>query len=114
MYNISSAAVHRAMDKTAMPRIITTNYGVDVTGSTLGIVGLGGIGVKIAERARGFDMNILYHNRQQRYHADWIRLCVNHALPLWPLPEIKVLSPTKCSTFGAGRNMSKLTVKSLI
>jgi glyoxylate reductase len=37
--------------------------GRDVSGSTLGIVGLGRIGGALARRARGFDMRILYHQR---------------------------------------------------
>jgi glyoxylate reductase len=35
----------------------------DVTGSTLGIVGLGRIGSAVARRARGFDLRILYTRR---------------------------------------------------
>ena len=38
----------------------------DVYGSSLGIIGMGQIGFKIAKRAQGFDMNIFYHNRRQR------------------------------------------------
>lgn len=38
----------------------------EVTGSTLGIVGMGRIGYMVAKRARAFDMKILYHNRSQR------------------------------------------------
>ncbi len=38
--------------------------GREVHGSTVGIVGLGRIGTQVARRARGFDMNILYHNRR--------------------------------------------------
>uniref|UniRef100_UPI00398F0944 probable 2-ketogluconate reductase n=1 Tax=Pristiophorus japonicus TaxID=55135 RepID=UPI00398F0944 len=41
-------------------------YGVEVTGATLGIIGMGRIGYKIAQRAKGFDMKILYHNRNRR------------------------------------------------
>jgi glyoxylate reductase len=37
--------------------------GRQVTGSTLGIVGLGRIGRAMAQRARGFDMRVLYHQR---------------------------------------------------
>lgn len=37
--------------------------GVDVTGKTMGIVGMGRIGRAVADRARGFRMPILYHNR---------------------------------------------------
>ncbi|XP_068252274.1 probable 2-ketogluconate reductase [Nyctibius grandis] len=40
--------------------------GVEVTGATLGIIGMGSIGYKIALRAKAFEMNILYHNRTQR------------------------------------------------
>uniref|UniRef100_A0A3Q2WYN8 Zgc:136493 n=1 Tax=Haplochromis burtoni TaxID=8153 RepID=A0A3Q2WYN8_HAPBU len=39
--------------------------GVEVTGSTLGIIGMGHIGYKIAQRSKGFDMKILYHNRHR-------------------------------------------------
>lgn len=44
----------------------TSMMGVDVTGSTMGIVGMGDIGYKVAQRGRGFDMKILYHNRRRR------------------------------------------------
>jgi glyoxylate reductase len=40
--------------------------GQEVTGSTLGIVGMGRIGVEVARRARAFDMKIIYHNRNRR------------------------------------------------
>ncbi len=39
--------------------------GVDVHGSTLGIIGMGRIGSAIARRAQGFGMRVLYHNRTQ-------------------------------------------------
>ncbi|NWR71962.1 GRHPR reductase, partial [Centropus unirufus] len=38
----------------------------EVTGATLGIVGMGSIGYKVAERAKAFEMKILYHNRNRR------------------------------------------------
>ncbi|XP_037652036.1 probable 2-ketogluconate reductase isoform X1 [Sebastes umbrosus] len=44
--------------------------GAEVTGSTLGIIGMGGIGCKIAQRGKGFDMKILYHNRKRRSVED--------------------------------------------
>lgn len=37
--------------------------GIEVTGKTMGIVGMGRIGRAVAERARAFRMPILYHNR---------------------------------------------------
>ena len=39
--------------------------GSDVSGKTLGIIGLGKIGKAVAARAKGFNMRILYHNRQR-------------------------------------------------
>lgn len=39
--------------------------GHEVTGSTLGIIGLGRIGKEVAKRARAFDMPVLYHNRRR-------------------------------------------------
>ena len=39
--------------------------GRSVAGKTLGIIGFGAIGQAVAKRARGFDMRILYHRRQQ-------------------------------------------------
>jgi glyoxylate reductase len=38
--------------------------GHEVSGSTLGIIGLGRIGKQVARRARAFDMRVLYHNRK--------------------------------------------------
>ena len=41
-------------------------FGVDVYGKTLGIIGLGHIGEAIARRGfHGFNMNVLYHNRSE-------------------------------------------------
>ena len=40
--------------------------GQDVYGSTLGIIGMGRIGIEMAKRARGFDMNILYYDVNRR------------------------------------------------
>ncbi|HET8567035.1 MAG TPA: D-glycerate dehydrogenase [Solirubrobacterales bacterium] len=39
--------------------------GTDLRGKRLGIVGLGGIGAKVAERARAFGMEIAYHSRRE-------------------------------------------------
>lgn len=45
----------------------TDQFGVDVFGKTLGIIGLGHIGAAIARRGfYGFNMNILYHNRREK------------------------------------------------
>ncbi len=40
--------------------------GSEVNGSTLGILGLGGIGLETAKRALGFDMKVLYHSRTRK------------------------------------------------
>jgi hypothetical protein len=40
--------------------------GREVSGATVGIVGMGRIGVKVARRARAFDMRVLYTNRTRR------------------------------------------------
>ena len=37
-----------------------------VSGSTIGIVGLGRIGCAVAKRANGFDMKVLYYNRNRK------------------------------------------------
>lgn len=44
--------------------------GASVHGATLGIIGLGRIGAAVARRARGFDMKIVYHNRQRNEQAE--------------------------------------------
>ncbi len=44
--------------------------GQQVTGATLGIIGLGRIGYQVARRAIGFDMEILYHNRNHSPEAE--------------------------------------------
>jgi glyoxylate reductase len=44
--------------------VATKLLGDEVSGSTLGIVGLGRIGRAVAQRARGFDMRILYTKRE--------------------------------------------------
>ena len=40
--------------------------GVDIHEKTLGIIGMGQIGLEMARRGRGFDMNIIYHSRSRR------------------------------------------------
>lgn len=44
--------------------------GMDIFGATLGIVGMGRIGEAVARRAKGFDMNVLYHNRSRKLEAE--------------------------------------------
>ena len=49
--------------------------GADIHHATLGIIGMGRIGSAIARRAFGFDMRVLYHNRQPSQEeggAQWV------------------------------------------
>ncbi len=46
--------------------------GRDIHGATIGIVGAGRIGQAVAQRARGFNMKILYHNPSPRPELDAI------------------------------------------
>lgn len=40
--------------------------GTDIHHKTIGIVGMGRIGEAVAKRAKGFNMNIIYHNRSRK------------------------------------------------
>ena len=40
--------------------------GAEVNGTTLGIVGLGQIGLEMAKRGLGFDMRVIYHSRTRK------------------------------------------------
>ncbi len=53
--------------------------GTDVSGKTLGIIGLGQIGKAVAARAKGFGMTILYHNRQRIDQREEERIGVSYA-----------------------------------
>ena len=57
--------------------------GREIHGRTLGIVGLGRIGEQVARRARGFEMTVLYCNRNRKPAAEEA-LGVRYA----PLPEL--------------------------
>jgi glyoxylate reductase len=47
-------------------KLMDEMMGADVSGTTLGIIGMGRIGQAVAHRARAFGMTILYHARQPR------------------------------------------------
>lgn len=49
--------------QTWSPMLLT---GQDIHGATLGIIGLGSIGKAVAKRAKGFDMQVIYHNRNRK------------------------------------------------
>ncbi|WP_252501807.1 D-glycerate dehydrogenase [Sporosarcina sp. Marseille-Q4943] len=54
--------------------------GMDVHGTTIGIIGMGRIGEAVARRANGFNMDVLYHNRNRKldvekdYRAEFVEL----------------------------------------
>jgi glyoxylate reductase len=48
--------------------------GQDIHHSTLGIIGLGRIGLEVAKRARGFDMHVLYYSRRRKTSEEENRL----------------------------------------
>ncbi|XP_051576975.1 glyoxylate/hydroxypyruvate reductase B [Myxocyprinus asiaticus] len=50
--------------------LLEASLGTDVSGATLGIIGMGRIGYKVAKRAQGFEMKILYHNRYRRAESE--------------------------------------------
>ncbi|MCQ6268106.1 D-glycerate dehydrogenase [Fictibacillus sp. WQ 8-8] len=63
----SSDFLRKGEWKTWSPMLLT---GQDVYGSTLGIIGLGQIGELVAQRAKGFEMHVLYHNRSRKLEAE--------------------------------------------
>ncbi len=62
----------------------TQMLGVDLSGKTLGIIGMGRIGPAVARRAAGFEMNILYWSRSERPpqpgHPSWQRVSFDELL----------------------------------
>ncbi len=57
--------------------------GQDIRGATIGIVGLGAIGLAVARRARAFGMRVLYHDNVRRPEAE-----SDLSLALVPLDEL--------------------------
>lgn len=69
----------------------TQLLGTQVTGKRLGILGMGRIGRAVADRARGFAMQIHYSNRA-RLPADQEKGAMFHANPEAMLKQIDILS----------------------
>lgn len=65
--------------------------GIEVTGKRLGIVGMGRVGQVMAQRARGFDMEIHYYNRK-RLDASLEQGAIFHADLQEMLPLCQFLS----------------------
>lgn len=42
------------------------HVGTEVTGTNIGIIGMGSIGQEMVKRALGFDMNVMYHSRTRK------------------------------------------------
>jgi lactate dehydrogenase-like 2-hydroxyacid dehydrogenase len=63
-------------EKTSMKIGVMENLGVRVTGSTLGILGMGRIGKALCKRACACGMNVVYHNRRQLDMEEETRLNV--------------------------------------
>lgn len=47
-------------------------FGKDIHHSTLGIIGMGRIGETVAKRAKGFDMDVIYYNRNRKPYAETV------------------------------------------
>lgn len=62
-------------------------FGYQVSGSTLGIVGMGKIGCMVAKRALGFDMKILYNKRRRQEES------VERALSAEYCPSLRDMLP---------------------
>lgn len=70
-----SSAVKTGLWKTWHPLHF---LGIDIHGNTLGILGMGRIGMEVAKRAQGFDMRVLYYDiarrskeEEQRYNMEY-------------------------------------------
>jgi glyoxylate reductase len=53
-------------------RFVEEDFGRDVHGGTLGLVGFGSIGQAVARRAAGFNMNVLHHTRRPTGAPGWV------------------------------------------
>lgn len=65
-YNVSMHALRENKWRGDPP----PSLGHDPEGKTLGILGLGGIGRNLASKMRGFNMKIIYHNRNRLTEKD--------------------------------------------
>jgi len=54
------------------------HLGADIAGKTLGILGMGRIGVQTAKRAKAFGMNVIFHSRRKTSsrHGEYVSLAV--------------------------------------
>lgn len=54
--------------------------GTEIKGKTLGIIGLGNIGSRIAEISKAFDMKIITYNRTKRNDPNWMDVTLEELL----------------------------------
>lgn len=64
--NIPQAWLSMKQGKWEAPKFM----GVEIHRKTLGIIGLGDIGYRVAKRAKGFDMKILYWSRERKMNLE--------------------------------------------
>ena len=89
--------------------------GRELAGATVGIVGLGRIGTRVAELLRGFDVDLLYAARSRRPEAE-DRLGAHHS-PLDQLLELErvILAPHIGSATAQARDgMARLVAENVI
>ena len=73
----------------------------DLTGRTLAILGLGGIGLRFAEMTRGFPMRVIYHNRNKVADApEWCEYFENIDEMLAQADVLSVHVPLNDNTVG--------------
>ena len=60
-------------------KFLATFLGADLSKQILGIIGMGNIGKKVANRAGAFNLKILYHNRNKLKHKDETRLNASYS-----------------------------------
>jgi glyoxylate reductase len=95
----ANRAVHTGEWRTWSPLFMA---GQQVHGRTLGIIGMGRIGTAVAKRAKGFEMNVLYHNRSRKPEAESTLGVQYRALPelLKESDFVVVLTPLTAETKG--------------
>jgi glyoxylate reductase len=67
--------VRKGLWKTWGPMIL---LGQDIHNSTLGIIGLGRIGLEVAKRAKGFNMNVLYYDSVRKSKGEEEKMGVQY------------------------------------
>ena len=73
----------------------------DLTGKTLAILGMGGIGIRIAQLARAFPMRVIYHNRRPNADApEWCEYVPKVEDMLAQADVLSVSVPLNANTVG--------------